>query len=85
MNIQELATAKQLGINPKIIILNNTHLEWFVKVAVNSSIPGAILTSHDTDSDFKVLAEAYGHVGIVKLNIQVNSKGVERCFRKIQG
>ena len=26
MNIQELATAKQLGINPKIIILNNNYL-----------------------------------------------------------
>ncbi len=65
MNIQELATAKQLGINPKIIILNNNYL-GMVRQWQELEYSGRYSHSHMTPTpDFKVLAEAYGHVGIV--------------------
>lgn len=65
MNIQELATAKQLGINPKIIILNNNYL-GMVRQWQELEYSGRYSHSHMTPTpDFKALAEAYGHVGIV--------------------
>ena len=83
MNIQELATAKQLGINPKIIILNNTFRNGSSRWQ-ELEYSGRYSLHMTPTPDFKVLAEAYGHVGIVAEHPS-ESKGVERCFRKIQG
>lgn len=65
MNIQELATAKQLGIAPKIILLNNNYL-GMVRQWQELEYSGRYSHSHmEVTPDFKALAEAYGHVGIV--------------------
>ena len=65
MNIQELATAKQLGIAPKIILLNNNYL-GMVRQWQELEYDGRYSHSHmEVTPDFKALAEAYGHVGIV--------------------
>lgn len=65
MNIQELATAKQLGVAPKIILLNNNYL-GMVRQWQELEYEGRYSHSHmEVTPDFKALAEAYGHVGIV--------------------
>lgn len=65
MNIQELATAKQLGIAPKIILLNNNYL-GMVRQWQELEYDRRYSHSHmEVTPDFKTLAEAYGHVGIV--------------------
>lgn len=65
MNIQELATAKQLGIAPKIILLNNNYL-GMVRQWQELEYDGRYSHSHmEVTPDFKAVAEAYGHVGIV--------------------
>ena len=65
MNIQELATAKQLGVAPKIILLNNNYL-GMVRQWQELEYDRRYSHSHmEVTPDFKALAEAYGHVGIV--------------------
>lgn len=65
MNIQELATAKQLGVAPKIILLNNNYL-GMVRQWQELEYDRRYSHSHmEVTPDFKALAEAYGHIGIV--------------------
>jgi acetolactate synthase-1/2/3 large subunit len=65
MNIQELATAKQEGLAPKIILLNNNYL-GMVRQWQELEYSKRYSQSHmAVTPDFKALAEAYGHVGIV--------------------
>ena len=64
MNIQELGTIMQTGLNVKILILNNRFLgmvrQW------QEIFHGNRYSESYMDSlpDFSRLAEAYGHVGI---------------------
>lgn len=65
MNIQELATAKQERVAPKIILLNNNYL-GMVRQWQELEYGKRYSQSHmEVTPDFKVLAEAYGHIGIV--------------------
>ncbi len=65
MNIQELATAKQVGANPKIILLNNHYL-GMVRQWQEIEYKGRYSHTHMVPTpDFKKLAESYGHVGII--------------------
>lgn len=65
MNIQELATAKQEGVAPKIVLLNNNYL-GMVRQWQELEYDKRYSQSHmEITPDFKALAEAYGHVGIV--------------------
>ena len=65
MNIQELATAKQLGVAPKIILLNNNYL-GMVRQWQELEYDRRYSHSHmEVTPDFKALAEAYSHIGIV--------------------
>jgi acetolactate synthase-1/2/3 large subunit len=65
MNIQELATAKQEGLAPKIILLNNNYL-GMVRQWQELEYSKRYSQSHmAVTPDFKALAEAYGHIGIV--------------------
>ncbi len=65
MNIQELATAKQEGVAPKILLLNNNYL-GMVRQWQELEYEKRYSHSHmEVTPDFKKLVEAYGHVGIV--------------------
>lgn len=65
MNIQELATAKQEGVAPKILLLNNNYL-GMVRQWQELEYEKRYSQSHmEVTPDFKKLVEAYGHVGIV--------------------
>ncbi len=65
MNIQELATAKQEGVAPKIILLNNNYL-GMVRQWQELEYGKRYSQSHmEVTPNFKALAEAYGHIGIV--------------------
>lgn len=65
MNIQELATAKQEGVAPKILLLNNNYL-GMVRQWQELEYEKRYSQSHmEITPDFKKLVEAYGHVGIV--------------------
>lgn len=82
MNIQELATAKQLGIAPKIILLNNNYL-GMVRQWQELEYAGRYSHSHMTPTpDFKALAEAYGHVGIVVDKPEELDKALKDAFGK---
>lgn len=85
MNIQELATAKQLGINPKIIILNNNYL-GMVRQWQELEYAGRYSHSHMAPTpDFKTLAEAYGHVGIVVDSPAELEQALRDAFTKYKG
>ncbi|ADU91149.1 biosynthetic-type acetolactate synthase large subunit [Taylorella equigenitalis] len=64
MNIQELATCKQYGLNPKIICLNNRYLgmvrQW-QELEYSKRYSQSYMESLP---DFIKLAEAYGHIGM---------------------
>ena len=64
MNIQELATCKQYGLTPKIIMLNNGVLgmvrQW-QRLDYESRYSETYVASLP---DFTKLVEAYGHVGL---------------------
>lgn len=64
MNIQELATAKQYGLAPKIILINNGYL-GMVAVWQRAYYGGRLSESvMDVQPDFVKLVESYGHVAI---------------------
>ena len=64
MNIQELATCKQYHLTPKIILLNNRAL-GMVRQWQTIDYGGRYSESYmDSLPDFKMMAEAYGHVGM---------------------
>ena|SRR5450830_78473 len=64
MNIQELATCKQYHLTPKIILLNNRAL-GMVRQWQQIDYGGRYSESYmDSLPDFKMMAEAYGHVGM---------------------
>ena len=64
MNIQELATAKQFGLTPKIFLLNNGYL-GMVAVWQRAFYDGHLSQSvMDVQPDFVKLVESYGHVGL---------------------
>ncbi len=64
MNIQELATAKQFGLTPKIFLLNNGYL-GMVALWQRAYYEGHLSESvMDVQPDFVKLAESYGHVGL---------------------
>ena len=64
MNIQELATCKQYHLTPKIILLNNRAL-GMVRQWQQIDYGGRYSESYmDSLPDFKMVAEAYGHVGM---------------------
>ena len=83
MNIQELATAKQLGIAPKIILLNNNYLgmvrQWQKlfygkRYSMTNLRSGALSRRTNGEEypkytpDFVKLAESYGAKGIRVFN-----------------
>ena len=64
MNIQELATCKQYHLTPKIILLN-TRARGMVRQWQQIDYGGRYSESYmDSLPDFKMVAEAYGHVGM---------------------
>ncbi|WP_426190840.1 acetolactate synthase 3 catalytic subunit [Massilia sp. DWR3-1-1] len=64
MNIQELATCKQYHLTPKIILLNNRAL-GMVRQWQTIDYGGRYSESYmDSLPNFKMVAEAYGHVGM---------------------
>ena len=83
MNIQELATAKQLGVAPKIILLNNNYLgmvrQWQKlfygkRYSMTNLRSGALSRRTNGEEypkytpDFVKLAESYGAKGIRVFN-----------------
>ncbi|MDY3331184.1 MAG: biosynthetic-type acetolactate synthase large subunit, partial [Pelistega sp.] len=64
MNIQELATCKQYGFNPKILCLNNRYL-GMVRQWQELDYEKRYSESYmDSIPDFVKLVESYGHIGI---------------------
>lgn len=64
MNIQELGTAKQYGLAPKIFLLNNGYLgmvAYWQRNYYGGRLSASVM---DVQPDFVKLAECYGHVGI---------------------
>lgn len=82
MNIQELATAKGLGVAPKIILLNNQYL-GMVRQWQELEYGGRYSQSHMVPTpNFEVLAKAYGHVGIVVDKPEDVEKALKDAFGK---
>lgn len=82
MCIQELATAKQYGLHPKIFLLNNGYL-GMVALWQRSYYNGHLSESvMDVQPDFVKLAECYGHVGIRVKTYAELDKAIEECFTK---
>lgn len=64
MNIQELATAKQYGLKPKIFLLNNGYLgmvAFWQCTFYDGHLSESVM---DVQPDFVKLVESYGHVGL---------------------
>lgn len=64
MNIQELATAKQYGLKPKIFLLNNGYLgmvAFWQRTFYEGHLSESVM---DVQPDFVKLVESYGHVGL---------------------
>ena len=64
MNIQELATAKQYGLKPKIFLLNNGYLgmvAFWQRTFYDGHLSESVM---DVQPDFVKLVESYGHVGL---------------------
>ncbi|MCD8339303.1 MAG: thiamine pyrophosphate-dependent enzyme, partial [Burkholderiales bacterium] len=82
MNIQELATAKQLGIAPKIILLNNNYL-GMVRQWQEIEYGGRYSQSRMLPTpDFKTLAEAYGHIGMAVDTAEELDQALQDAFGK---
>lgn len=82
MNIQELATAKGLGVAPKIILLNNQYL-GMVRQWQELEYGGRYSQSLMVPTpNFEVLAKAYGHVGIVVDKPEDVEKALKDAFGK---
>lgn len=82
MNIQELATAKQYGLAPKIFLLNNGYL-GMVAVWQRAYYQGHMSESvMDVQPDFVKLVESYGHVGIRVKTYAELDQAIEDAFNK---
>ncbi len=80
MNIQELATAKQYGLAPKIFLLNNGYL-GMVALWQRAYYQGHLSESvMDVQPDFIKLVEAYGHVGIRVQTYEELDRAIEEAF-----
>ncbi len=80
MNIQELATAKQYGLAPKIVLLNNGYLGMVAvwqRAYYNGHYSESIM---DVQPDFVKLVESYGHVGIRVTNYEELEQAIEKTF-----
>ncbi|MCF0253877.1 MAG: acetolactate synthase 3 large subunit, partial [Duodenibacillus sp.] len=79
------ATAKQYGLNPKIILLNNGFL-GMVALWQRKFYGGRCSESvMDVQPDFVKLAEAYGHVGIRVTTYEELDRALKDCFGKYAG
>ena len=82
MNIQELATAKQYGLAPKIFLLNNGYL-GMVAVWQRAYYSGHMSESvMDVQPDFVKLVESYGHIGIRVKTYEELDRAIEDAFDK---
>ena len=81
MNIQELATAKQFGLTPKIFLLNNGYL-GMVALWQRAYYEGRLSESvMDVQPDFVKLVESYGHVGLRATTYEE----LDRCIKDAFG
>lgn len=63
MTGQELATAKQFGISPVIVVMNN-NMYGTIRLHQEKRFPGHVSSTDLQNPDFVKLAEAYGFQGI---------------------
>ncbi len=82
MNIQELATAKQYGLAPKIVLLNNGYL-GMVAVWQRAYYSGHMSESvMDVQPDFVKLVESYGHIGLRVKTYEELDRAIDEAFTK---
>ncbi len=82
MNIQELGTAKQYGLAPKIFLFNNAYL-GMVAVWQRAYYGGRMSESTmEVQPDFVKLVESYGHVGLRATNYEELDEVIELAFGK---
>ena len=82
MNIQELGTAKQYGVNPKIFLFNNAYL-GMVAVWQRAYYSGRMSESvMEVQPDFVKLVESYGHVGLRATTYAELDQCIEDAFGK---
>lgn len=82
MNIQELGTAKQYGLHPKIFLLNNGYL-GMVALWQRAYYQGHCSESvMDVQPDFVKLAECYGHIGLRATTYAELDKAIDLAFNK---
>ncbi len=82
MNIQELGTAKQFGLNPKIFLFNNAYL-GMVAVWQRAYYGGRMSQSvMDVQPDFIKLVESYGHIGLRASTYEELDRAIELAFGK---
>lgn len=80
MNIQELGTAKQYGLAPKIFLLNNGYLgmvAYWQRNYYGGRLSASVM---DVQPDFVKLAECYGHVGIRVQTYEELDKAIHDAF-----
>ena len=80
MNIQELGTAKQYGLAPKIFLFNNAYL-GMVAVWQRAYYGGRMSESvMEVQPDFVKLVESYGHVGLRATTYEELDEAIELAF-----
>ncbi len=82
MNIQELATAKQYGLKPKIFLLNNGYLgmvAFWQRTFYEGHLSESVM---DVQPDFVKLVESYGHVGLRATTYGELNKCIKDAFRR---
>ncbi len=80
MNIQELGTAKQYGLKPKIFLLNNAYLGMVAvwqRAYYNGHMSESIM---EVQPDFVRLVESYGHVGLRATSYEELDRCIEEAF-----
>ena len=80
MNIQELATAKQYGLKPKIFLLNNGYLgmvAFWQRTFYEGHLSESVM---DVQPDFVKLVESYGHVGLRATTYSELDKCIKDAF-----
>lgn len=82
MNIQELGTAKQYGLAPKIFLFNNAYL-GMVAVWQRAYYGGRMSESvMEVQPDFVKLVESYGHIGLRATTYEELDDVIEQAFGK---
>ena len=82
MNIQELGTAKQYGVKPKIFLLNNAYLGMVAvwqRAYYNGHMSESVM---EVQPDFVKLVESYGHVGLRATTYEELDRCIEEAFGK---